>query len=148
MEASLVSSIILGSVGLLVTVIYSRHSTKLAHDQMMKELFADFNKRYNLLNNSLHEIETKYDTTEKLDKAPNSFALKQSVQDYFNLCAEEFYWYRHKRRIDKIIWDSWQSGMLYWYHVPAIKDMWQSEIAESGKASYYITDGREFFVKL
>lgn len=147
MEPSLLSTIILGAVGIIITLWYSIHSKNLAHDQMMKELFADFNRRYSQLNNSLAEIESKYPTIEKLNTAVNSFALKQAVQDYFNLCSEEFYWYYHKSRIDKIIWDSWQSGMIYWYNVPAIKDMWENEISLNGKVSYYITGKTEFFVK-
>ena len=147
MDSSVLSTIILGFVGIGITLYYSLHSKKLAHDQMMKELFDEFNKRYSVLNNSLVEIETKYSTTEKLNSATNSFSLKQAVQDYFNLCAEEFYWYHHKGRIDKIVWDSWQSGMIYWYNVPSIKDLWEREIQLNGKESYYIVDKTEFFIK-
>lgn len=141
------SSIILGSVGLVITAFIAWRSAKLSHDQMLKELFKEFNERYAVLNNTLYSIEAKYSTLEKLNAAPDSFALKQAVQDYFNLCAEEFFWYYHKKRIDKKIWDSWQSGMLYWYGIPAIRDMWEAEVKESGKASYYITNEKEFFVR-
>jgi hypothetical protein len=141
------SSIILGSVGLLITIIIAWQSAKLSHDQMLKELFTEFNERYAVLNNSLYAIEAKYSTIELLNGAPDATTLKQAVQDYFNLCSEEFFWYYHKKRIDKKIWDSWQNGMLYWYSVPAIRDMWAAEVKESGKASYYITDKTEFFIK-
>lgn len=141
------SSIILGSVGLVITVFIAWRSAKLSHDQMLKELFTEFNERYAVLNNTLYTIEEKYSTLEKLNAAPDAFALKQAVQDYFNLCSEEFFWYYHKKRIDKKIWDSWQSGMLYWYSVPAIRELWEAEVKESGKASYYITDEKEFFVR-
>lgn len=139
------SSIILGSVGLVITAFIAWHSAKLSRDQMLKELFAEFNERYAVLNNSLYTIEAKYSTLEKLNAAPDSTTLKQAVLDYFNLCSEEFFWYHHKKRIDPLIWNSWQSGMRYWYSIPAIRDMWETEVKESGKASYYITDKNEFF---
>lgn len=140
------AAVIIAVGGGLITARYSRHSKEIADDQMLKELFTEFNRRYAVLNNTLYAIEAKYSTLEKLNAAPDSFAIKQAVQDYFNLCAEEFFWYYHKKRIDKKIWDSWQSGMLYWYSVPAIRELWEAEVKESGKASYYITDEKEFFV--
>jgi len=124
MEPTLLSTIILGVLGIAITVYYSWHSNRLAHDKMMKELFADFNNRYDKINNFLVEIETRVPTFEQLDAFENSLLLKQAVYDYFNLCSEEFYWY-HKKRIDEIIWNSWQSGMIYWYNVTAIREMWK-----------------------
>ncbi len=148
MDSTLLSTLVLGGVGSIVTYYYSRQSKQLAHDQMMKELFADFNTRYSKLNNALFEIEEKYKSTDQLNRAPNATFLKQTVLDYFNLCAEEFYWYYHKGRIDKIIWNSWHSGMIYWHdNVEAIRDMWKAEVEANGKSSYYIIDEKEFFVK-
>jgi hypothetical protein len=112
---------------------------------MMKDLFDEFNRRYSELNNYLSEIEAMYPTTEKLNASENAMKLKQAVQDYFNLCAEEFYWYYHKGRIDEIVWNSWHKGMLYWYGVPGIREMWETKVGESGKQSYYIIDDHEFF---
>ena len=146
MDQTLLSTIILGIIGIAITLYYSRHSKKLAHEQMLKQLFTEFNDRYDNLNNYLVEIEKNYPTLELLEKAKNSAELKQKVIDYFSLCAEEFFWYHHKGRIDGIIWKSWNAGMNYWYNdVPAIKDLWELEIKANGKASYYITDGHEFF---
>ncbi len=83
MEASLISSIILGVIGLAITYIYSRHSTNLAQNQMMKELIRDFNIRYSQLNDSLSEIEVRetgkesYDITDDNELAEqNTFAFK------------------------------------------------------------------------
>lgn len=146
MEPSLISTIILSAVGFAITVYYSIHAKSVANDQMMKQLFTEFNKRYDKLNNALHEIEKSYSTLSQLEAAPNADELKQKVIDYFSLCAEEFYWYHHKKRIDPIVWKSWKHGMNYWYgKVPAIKEMWEKEIVANGKSSYYITGSDEFF---
>jgi hypothetical protein len=37
----------------------------------------------------------------------------QVIQDYLNLCAEEFLWYR-LGRIDEDVWISWKRGMDYY----------------------------------
>lgn len=146
MEPSLLATILLGSVGILITIYYSWHTKKLLHEQMLKQLFTEFNARYAELNNSLIEIEKKYPTLEQLNNAEDGDKLKQKVIDYFSLCAEEFYWFHHKDRIDKIIWKSWQSGMNYWYnHVPSIKALWEAEVRMNGKHSYYIDSDKEFF---
>lgn len=146
MDLSLLTTLILGLIGFVITAFYSWRTNKLAHEQMMKQLFTEFNKRYSDLNDYLNEIESKYYTLEELEKAENYKELKQKVVDYFSLCAEEFYWFHHKKRIDKIIWKSWQSGMNYWYQkVPAIHDLWMSEIKSNGRHSYYIHNTVEFF---
>jgi len=146
MDKNLLSSVILGILGLLFTLYYSQHNKKLAHEQLLKQLFTEFNRRYDELNNFLIIIERNFSTLEALNKAENSDVLRQKVIDYFSLCAEEFYWFYHKKRIDEIIWKSWQSGMNYWYNnVPAIKSLWDQEVATNGKESYYITNHVEFF---
>ena len=145
MDNTIIATVVLGIIGIGITAYYSRHTKRLAHDQMLKELFTEFNTRYDRLNNILRKIEEKYPDLEKLNAAKNPEKIKQKVIDYFILCSEEFFWYYHKKRIDKTIWNSWQAGMLYWYSIPTIKSLWENEVAESGKASYYITNHVEFF---
>lgn len=146
MDNSIIATVGIGVIGFAITAYYSWHTKKIAHEQMQKQLFSEFNQRYSELNDWLNEIEVSYPTLAELKKAPNAKDLKQKVIDYFSLCAEEFYWYHHKRRIDSLIWKSWQSGMNYWYQkVPAIRELWLNEVRTNGKHSYYITDEFEFF---
>lgn len=67
------------------------------------------------------------------------------IIDFFNLCAEEYFWHI-RGRIDKKIGNSWQSGMNYWYNHtnPIVRDLWKEE-CKYGKVSYYIKNGDEFF---
>jgi len=147
MDNTLIATLILGIVGIGITAYYSWHTKKIADEQMLKQLFTEFNLRYDELNDYLFQIDKEYRTKETLEQAENSRELKQKVIDYFILCAEEFYWYHHKKRIDPLIWKSWQSGMNYWYNkVPAIKELWDEEVKANGKESYYITDNVEFFI--
>jgi len=144
---NLLATIILGLVGIGITAYYSRHNKKIANEQMLKQLFTEFNQRYNVLNDYLFLIEKEFPTIELLNQAENSRELKQKVIDYFSLCAEEFFWYHHKKRIDSLIWKSWHSGMNYWYNnVPSIRALWDEEVKSNGKTSYYITNNVEFFV--
>lgn len=148
MTIDIITSVILGSAGVIITVIYSSLNYVLSRQMMQKQLFTEFNCRYDSLNNYLIHIENFYPTLSQLNDAPNSEELKKKVVDYFSLCAEEYYWRVRKRRIDKIMWKSWQAGMNYWYNnVPAIKELWQSEISANGSASYYIKAGKKGFFK-
>ncbi|MFZ1809316.1 MAG: hypothetical protein WAU36_18930 [Cyclobacteriaceae bacterium] len=140
----IVSTLILGGFGICITLYYSWRSKKLADDQMMKELFTEFNRRYDDLNDDLQIVHDKYPTSDELEKAENYAYLKNKIIDFFNLCAEEYFWHK-KGRIDDDIWISWNTGMKFWYKVKSIKDLWQEEIKDRGLISYYITNKKDFF---
>ncbi|NPD47609.1 hypothetical protein [Lentimicrobium sp. S6] len=107
---------------------------------MRRELFKEFNERYNRLNSSLQLIEDEHANVDSLsDCAP----LFNDVMDFFNLCAEEYFW---KDRLGKRIWTSWHDGMNYWYqNVPIIKKMWDEELDKVGHKAYYLKEGESFF---
>jgi len=147
MDNTLLATIILGSIGIIVTFYYSKHTKKIAHEQLLKQLFTEFNSRYKEINQHLAYIEQNCPKLDELNKSENATFLKDKVMDYFSLCAEEFFWHYHKKRIDPLIFNSWQSGMNYWYNnVPAIRSLWELEVKANGKLSYYITNEKEFFI--
>lgn len=55
------------------------------------------------------------------------------LYDYFNLCAEEYFYYK-SGYIDIDVWQSWVEGMKYYASNPEIRRIWLSEL-QSG--SYY-----------
>lgn len=137
----------IGVVGIIITVIFSAANKNLNHQKMEKELFAEFNKRYDALNDSLTLL-SSISTLEQL-RETNSFIDKKTMHhlliDYFNLCAEQYYWYR-KKRIKKLLWDSWHSGMMYYYTThPVVRELWELEIKGGGYKSYYLKEGKNFF---
>lgn len=141
MSEATITSIIIGGSGLLITLIFSVFSRSLANDKMRRELFADFNKRYDDLNDDLYRIKEQIKSIEELNKSP----LKSKLIDFFNLCAEEFYW---RRRLGNRIWKCWHAGMKHWYNeVPVIKEAWEKEIEELGHAAYYLKEKESFFKK-
>ena len=133
------------SIGIIVSLIsyrYNKHSEKMEHDRMMKDFFKEFNARYDKINHSLHKIEKECKTLKDLEKHPK---LEYKLNDYFNLCAEEYFWYK-KGRIDENIWYAWSDGMNDWYKdVEIIRDAWEAEIKKRGCKSYYIKDKNDFF---
>lgn len=150
-DPQIVSSIILGITGLVITWILSARSIRLNKDKMFKELFTEFTLRYARLNQDLQDFAdcfSESSTTEKLVSDERCKELKASVIDFFNLCAEEYYWAVVKKRIDEPVWRTWQIGMNYWVNeVPAIRELWQEETKmPSWREAYYIRPEDELFV--
>lgn len=91
-------------IGALITSYWSLNKQWLEHNQAFKDLFRDFNKRFDQLNESLNEIvKGQFD----------SRTQERVIQDYLNLCSEEYLWYK-KGRIDKDVWQAWKHGILYY----------------------------------
>lgn len=126
---------------------YYKHSKKIEQDRLMKELFKEFNERYDRINNKLDDISniSKSDW-DKLDLDKKS-GKKGVIIDFFNICAEEYYWYNEKR-INLTIWKSWNKGMNDIYNrSEIIQKLWDSECNNDGYQSYYINAKDDFFKK-
>ena len=144
MNPSILATVILGLAGLFLTLIFNYHSRRMARDRMNKELFSEFNKRYDSLNEYLEEITQCCKDLDDLNAYPN---LRYKLNDYFNLCAEEFYWHT-KDRIDKRIWLSWEEGMNRWYNdFPVIREAWEDELVNYGYKTFYLKKNQQFFKK-
>ncbi len=132
--------ILLGAVGITITFYFGVTKVQIENDRFFKELFRDFNERYSELNKPLYDIAGSIKTKEML-----SFEEKDTIYDYFNLCAEEYYWFK-KNRISNDVWKSWKSGMDFWYEKPIIKNMWEDELKNSkSRLSYYLKPNENFF---
>ncbi|MDE5418476.1 hypothetical protein L3049_10690 [Labilibaculum sp. DW002] len=138
---NLVGTLVLGAMVYFITQKYSKLSQKVGEDQMFHQLFTDFNKRYNTLNNSLYRIEKECKTLSELKKDE---ALYNDLIDFFNLCSEEYFWYK-KGRLDDSVWECWHTGMKQWYKVKVIKEAWEDEIKNNGHKAYYLKKGDDFF---
>ena len=149
-----VITLIIGVVGLIITWWFSQNNLKIAHQKMEKELFSEFNKKYDELNDKLKVI---FDNTQVNDKTTLNglkklnFKIKEEeifpeivLIDYFNLCAEEYYW-RNKKRVSKKIWLSWQAGMKSYYRYCFVRELWEKEVSDFGYQSYYLKEGQSFF---
>ena len=113
-------------IGALLSLIYFVQKQKLEELRLFRELFKEFNERYDEMNEKLARIVEVTDVE----------ASKQEIEtliDYFNLCGEE-YLYFERGYIDPAVWKAWLNGMNAIILVPRVKCVWQ---AEKQTNSYY-----------
>lgn len=113
---------LVGMTGAFFAFLYTQH---LQSTQFLKQLFNEFNARYDQLNDDLAIIFNKADslTVEEIN----------TLVDYFNLCAEE-YFYFHSGYIDEKVWESWRKGMQFYLSNQNIYKFWSEELKHD---SYY-----------
>ena len=121
-EGFLVPTIV-GAVGFALAV----QRQKLEELKLFKELFIEFNQRYDRLNDRLDDIARNDDSAEDND------SVRETVVDYFNLCAEEYLW-RSRGHIPDEVWSAWKRGMKQYFGKPSFKKMW---VEEQGAEHYY-----------
>ncbi|MBP1167640.1 hypothetical protein JOE44_004524 [Chryseobacterium sp. PvR013] len=144
---STIATIFAGLIAAYIANKYQKNNLDLSREKMEKDLFTEFNKRYDELNDSLTLL-SNISSTEEL-KATESLIENKSMYnvliDYFNLCAEQFYW-KEKERISKEIWKSWNKGMKFYYDGYAVvRELWEEETKDEKYESYYLKQGRDFF---
>lgn len=103
---------------------------KLSETALFKELFTEFNKRYDVLNDRLSVIATSYPEQEITPLDVND---RQTIIDYFNLCAEEYLFFK-EGYIHHEAWRSWCAGMTWYFDREPFKSLWAKE---SSTKSYY-----------
>ncbi len=111
-------------VGGIFSFFYFVQKQQLEESRLFKELFTDFNKRYDTLNETLNEIK---------NGKPIGATETNILYDYFNLCSEEYLFYQ-KGYIYPEVWQSWLLGMMEFYRHAGIRKIWDEELA---KGSYY-----------
>ena len=89
--------------------------------EFFDRLFREFNKRYDEQNDELNQI-AGLDTKRQI-----SVEQQQRLCDYFNLCAEEFLYYK-SGFIDEEVWISWCAGMRGFAQVEHIRKLWAREL--------------------
>ncbi|WP_345969096.1 hypothetical protein WCX72_06860 [Sulfurimonas sp. HSL1-6] len=105
---------------------YFIQQQKLAETQLFYNLFIMFNSRYDNLNEKLSSI-VKCPAEELTTDHQNTLI------DYFNLCAEEYLFYK-EGYIHPDAWRSWCRGMRWYLSHKHIRDIWDKEIKTN---SYY-----------
>lgn len=116
-------SIIGGVIG-FTYFIYRQH---LDEAKLFNELFAGFNDRYDALNDGLNAI--LFGPPDGLLSADE----REHVFSYFNLCAEEYFFYK-AGYIDRRVWEAWYRGMKVFFEHRRIQALWEQD---SKADSYY-----------
>ena len=118
-------------IGVVITFYFGFLKYKIENDKIFKELFIDFNGRYdNAFNDLLNEIKNN----------PKRVLTQPEINliiDYFNLCAEEYLWYS-KKRIPKEVWVSWKAGIHENLNIVQVNEIFKKETHTlNGKKSFY-----------
>jgi hypothetical protein len=112
--------LLLTILGGVFSFIFFMQRQQLEEMKSFKELYKDFNKRYDDLNEDLNSIARKED----------SHKLKQeeidTLYDYFNLCSEEYLYYK-KGYIYPEVWTAWANGINFFLSHPIIRGVWKRE---------------------
>ena len=114
----------IGAVGGLTYFFYSQH---LNETKLLKELTLEFNQRYASLNADLNKV--LFGTREGL----LSETEREVVFRYFNLCAEEYFFYT-TGYVDEEVWKAWYNGMRVFFEHPKIHALWDQDCTAE---SYY-----------
>lgn len=108
--------------------VYFIQKQRLEDVKLFHELFTDFNKRYDDLNGTLNAI------VEEGDAAELTPEQRKTLNDYFNLCGEEFFYFE-KDCIYPEVWQAWNKGMRWFYdNSNRIRRLWEKELREN---AYY-----------
>lgn len=120
----------IGIVGAVSAFGFFLVQNALESARFRRELFLQFNEKYDKLNQDLltmlAELESQGDSALQSHKG--------TLEDYFNLCGEEYYYFR-RGYVDTEVWRNWLRGMHWWYERHrAIRDYWNAKLDED---SYY-----------
>ncbi|HEV3254289.1 MAG TPA: hypothetical protein VG033_07765 [Candidatus Acidoferrales bacterium] len=119
--------LLLSAIGGLAGLTYFLYRQHLDETKLFKELYTDFNKRYDSMNDHLNSI--LFGPPE----GPLSVGERECLFSYFNLCAEEYFFYT-VGYIDYRVWESWCRGMKVFFNHPRIQTLWEQDCKAD---SYY-----------
>lgn len=114
-------------VGSAISGVFFVQKQKLEELKMFKDLFREFNQRYDQMNEKLNSI-ISANSSDKLTTEETKVLF-----DYFNLCGEEYLFFK-RGYSDPVAWQGWYNGMKSFYKSPRINTLWATELEGN---SYY-----------
>ncbi len=114
-----------------ISISFGIRQYKIENDKMFKELFKEFNCKYD---RQFNDVLNKLDREIKSDLEVSIPENRDLIIDYLNFCSEEYLWYK-KGRIPFTVWTSWKNGMLYFLNLPPIYEIVSEQFNQ--KESYY-----------
>lgn len=119
-------STVLTVVGALLSLIYFLQKQKLEELRLFRELFKEFNSRYDELNEMLARIVESREEEVSIEE-------REVLIKYFNLCGEEFLYF-DRGYIYPIVWRAWHNGMKAIFSIQRVQRIWN---VEKLTCSYY-----------
>ncbi len=114
-------------LGTLLSLLYFLQKQGLEEVRLFREIFAECNCRYNTMNERLNAI------VDAPDNQPLQSEEIAILYDYFNLCGEEYLYYRQGHILPSV-WKAWHNGMKYLIGNPKVAAVWAEERTSD---SYY-----------
>lgn len=121
---------ITGIIAVALSLCYFAQQQKLAETKLFKELFTEFNNRYDAMNGRLSSIPAE---------SPVNIQDRQTIIDYFNLCSEE-YLFRKEGYIHDEVWTAWCRGMSEYFGKEPFFSIWKEE--EKNGSYYGLTNAK------
>jgi len=106
-------------LAVVLSGFYFLQKQKLEELKLFKELFESLNARYDEMNSQLDDIVAARGDHLTKDEM-------RILSDYFNLCAEEYLYFR-KGYIYPEVWKAWQNGISFYLDNPRIQTFWKEE---------------------
>lgn len=113
-------NMVIAAVGGLASFVFFVQRQQLDELHLFTRSFKEFNGRYNGLNAALHEI------CRQPEQEPLSAQEQDTLDDYFNLCGEEYLFYT-KGYIEPEVWRVWNKGIRDYLKNPRISAWWSGE---------------------
>jgi len=114
-------------LGGIISFTFAVQKQQLEEVQLFRNLFREFNERYDEKNEALNRI------YQQPGEQPLTPAERDTLYDYFNLCGEECLYYK-RGFIYQEVWESWYNGMKFFRENSKIGELWDKELKAG---SYY-----------
>ena len=120
------TSTVVTFVGAILSIIYFIQKQKLEEMRLFRELFKDFNSRYDKMHADIYRI---------INDSNNDLSddVRLKVVDYLNLCGEEYLYFK-LGYIEPSVWEAWNNGMKIIVAKQPIQTIWRHE---KSSGSYY-----------
>lgn len=122
----------------LFAFAYTVQKQGLEESKLFRDLFGEFNRRYNEIDPQLNQIIWEDDQKKAL-----SPEQKVTLNRYFNLCAEELLYFR-KGYIDPRVWDAWIKGMTVYCQNRRIREYWAAELQTDAYYGFVLPCAADF----
>ena len=127
LDGNAAAELYLSATATAAALIHFLYSQQHQNTERFASLFKEFNGRYDKLNGRLNLI------LERDGSVLLSPEEQQHLYDYFNLCAEEYLYFK-SGFIDVEVWRAWASGMKTFAKHQEVRRLWEGELKSN---SYY-----------
>lgn len=129
------------ATGTVAGFVHFLYSQNMQETRLFAELFRQFNERYDTLNGGLSEI------TLREAQLLLTAADKQLLFKYFNLCGEEYLYYK-AGYVDRDVWGAWCHGILFFAKHEEIRRLWNQEITGDSYYGFTLSEVERFVAKI